>query len=145
MDESLLIARLRHRGPDAAGAWRAALPEGSALQFVHTRLKIVDLSDASAQPMQLRRSPTVAGARPGWLKVGGPDVPSPAPARGDHGFEETRSSLVLIFNGEIYNFRALRTELEALGHRFHSSGDTEVLLRGYAEWGEGVFSRLDGM
>ena len=145
VDETLLITRLRHRGPDASGAWRAVLPAGGVLQLVHTRLKIVDLSDASAQPMQLRRSSTLAGAPPRWLKVGGPDVPSPALAGGDHGFEPARSSVVLVFNGEIYNFRALRTELEALGHRFDSCGDTEVLLRGYAEWGEGVFSRLDGM
>jgi len=145
VDETVLMTRLRHRGPDAAGAWRAVLPAGGVLQLVHTRLKIVDLSDASAQPMQLRHSSSVAGARSSWLKVGGPDGPGLAPARGDHGSETARSSLVLVFNGEIYNFRALRAELEALGHCFHSSGDTEVLLRGYAEWGEAVFSRLDGM
>ncbi len=52
----------------------------------------------------------------------------------------------LVFNGCIYNFLALRTELEACGHRFHSQCDTEVLLRGYLEWGaEKLAPRLHGM
>lgn len=55
------------------------------------------------------------------------------------------SGIALVFNGAIYNFRALRSELEGRGHRFFSSGDTEVILRGYAEWGEGVVARLHGM
>lgn len=55
------------------------------------------------------------------------------------------ASVVLSYNGEIYNYRELRAELAALGHAFRSSGDTEVLLRGYAEWGEAVFAKLDGL
>ena len=50
-----------------------------------------------------------------------------------------------VFNGEIYNFRELRAELEARGHRFYTSSDTEVIVHGYEEWGEKVFARLDGM
>ena len=52
---------------------------------------------------------------------------------------------VLAYNGELYNFRALRGELEARGHRFVTRSDTEVLLRGFIEWGRGVLGRLDGM
>jgi len=51
----------------------------------------------------------------------------------------------LVFNGEIYNFRALRTELVARGHRFRSSGDTEVLLAALVEWGTAAMTRLRGM
>lgn len=51
----------------------------------------------------------------------------------------------LVFNGEIYNFRELRCELEAKGYRFITRSDTEVLLHGYMEWGERVVPRLDGM
>ncbi|PYG03914.1 asparagine synthase (glutamine-hydrolysing) [Thioalkalivibrio sp. ALE21] len=58
---------------------------------------------------------------------------------------DPETGLSLVFNGAIYNFRALRSELEGRGHRFFSSGDTEVILRGYAEWGEGVVARLHGM
>jgi asparagine synthase (glutamine-hydrolysing) len=50
-----------------------------------------------------------------------------------------------LLNGEIYNFQALRAELEARGHVFRTRGDTEVALRGYLEHGEGFVSRLDGM
>ncbi|EMR02811.1 asparagine synthase (glutamine-hydrolyzing) [Cesiribacter andamanensis] len=50
----------------------------------------------------------------------------------------------LIFNGEIYNFRALRQELEAKGFAFHSQTDTEVLLKGYVAWGEALLPRLNG-
>jgi asparagine synthase (glutamine-hydrolysing) len=51
----------------------------------------------------------------------------------------------LIFNGEIYNYRELRRELAERGHRFTSHTDTEVILKGYAEWGLGVLERLRGM
>jgi asparagine synthase (glutamine-hydrolysing) len=52
---------------------------------------------------------------------------------------------VLVFNGEIYNFRALRAELEAAGYVFATHSDTEVLLHGFAAWGERLVPRLDGM
>ncbi len=51
----------------------------------------------------------------------------------------------IIFNGEIYNFIALRNELEKRGHVFRSDGDTEVILAAYAQWGAACLSRLDGM
>lgn len=51
----------------------------------------------------------------------------------------------LVFNGEIYNYRDLRTELEAHGHRFRSSGDSEVLLCALVQWGAAALPRLNGM
>ena len=51
----------------------------------------------------------------------------------------------IVFNGEIYNYRDLQRELKTLGHVFHSSSDTEVLLAGLVEWGEACLNRLDGM
>lgn len=52
---------------------------------------------------------------------------------------------VLSYNGEIYNFRELRAELESAGYWFRSQTDTEVLLHAYAEWGEGCLDRFNGM
>lgn len=53
--------------------------------------------------------------------------------------------VVLVFNGEIYNFRRLRAELEALGHRLRSDSDSEVILTAYLQWGTGAVARLEGM
>ena len=50
-----------------------------------------------------------------------------------------------VFNGEVYDFRALRTELEAQGHAFHSESDSEVVLRAYEQWGADCFDRFNGM
>lgn len=55
------------------------------------------------------------------------------------------AELWVVFNGEIYNFRELRAELEVLGHRFRSDSDTEVLLEAYARWGVAAFERFRGM
>lgn len=52
---------------------------------------------------------------------------------------------VLTYSGEVYNFRELRAQLEGKGHRFHTRSDTEVVLRGYLEWGENIVDRLNGM
>ncbi|WP_294253471.1 XrtA/PEP-CTERM system amidotransferase [uncultured Sphingomonas sp.] len=54
-------------------------------------------------------------------------------------------SLAVTFNGEIYNFREVRAELEALGARFVTDSDTEVLLHGWRAWGPDLLARLNGM
>lgn len=52
---------------------------------------------------------------------------------------------VLVFNGEIYNFKQIRHDLEAAGHKFATQSDTEVLLRSYLEWGHACLDRFRGM
>src|SRR5262245_3311710 len=100
-----LAQAMRHRGPDGCGiqSWPEAV-------LVHTRLIILDLSPAGAQPM----------------------------ANEDE-------SVWTVFNGEIYNHRALRRDLEARGHRFTGDSDTEVLPHLYEEYGEGFVEKLRGM
>jgi asparagine synthase (glutamine-hydrolysing) len=93
------------RGPDGTGV----VVRGTA-GFGHRRLKIIDLSEASAQP-----------------------------------FEDTALGLTIAFNGCIYNYKELRAELEAKGHAFASRGDTEVILKAWAEWGPRAVERLLGM
>jgi len=125
--ESLLRmhAPIRHRGPDGEGflvvdregrAHRTPSVDGAApttgmrVGLAFRRLKILDLSEAAAQPMS------------------SPD-----------------GALWIVFNGEIYNFRELRRELEAGGRVFRSTGDTEVALAAFEAWGEGCLDRLEGM
>jgi asparagine synthase (glutamine-hydrolysing) len=59
-------------------------------------------------------------------------------------FNETKD-VVVVYNGETYNFQELRSELSALGHIFTTQSDTEVLVHGYEVWGESLPSKLNGM
>ncbi|MEY9928887.1 asparagine synthase (glutamine-hydrolyzing) [Catenulispora sp. GP43] len=54
-------------------------------------------------------------------------------------------SVVIVYSGETYNYTELRSELASRGHRFSTESDTEVVLRGYIEWGAAVAERLNGM
>src|SRR5712671_2559468 len=65
---------------------------------------------------------------------------------GHQPMESADQELVIVFNGEIYNHRELRAELQACGHQFQTDhSDTEVLLYGYREWGAKLPERLNGM
>ncbi len=105
----LMKRALQHRGPDSDGVY-CARHGGWTLGLAHTRLAILDLSDAGRQPM-----PDAANQRQ------------------------------ITYNGEVYNFRELRAELEALGYSFRSMTDTEVVLQAFAHWGTGAFDKLRGM
>jgi asparagine synthase (glutamine-hydrolysing) len=100
-----MAATMGDRGPDDSGSWAQG-----RVALSHRRLKVIDLSAASHQPMV-------------------------DPAAG----------LVGVFNGCIYNYRELRAELAAKGHRFFSTGDTEVVLKAYAQWGLDFVDHLIGM
>ena len=51
----------------------------------------------------------------------------------------------IVYNGEIYNFEEIKNKLLTLGYTFHTTGDTEVLLNGYMEWGADILDKLNGM
>lgn len=110
------VRAMAHRGPDGSGVWRSpslGLTGGGpspACVLGHTRLSIIDLSEAAAQPM------------------------STADGR-----------YTLVYNGEVYNFGEIRRELEGLGETFRSSGDSEVVLKACARWGERAPERFRGM
>lgn len=71
------------------------------------------------------------------LAIIDPDPRSAQPMR--------RGKLVVVYNGEIWNYRAVRDELRAHGHRFRTTSDTEVLLAAWEQWGPDCLMRLDGM
>jgi asparagine synthase (glutamine-hydrolysing) len=66
-------------------------------------------------------------------------------AGGHQPMSDGEETVWVILNGEIYNFKELRTELEGRGHLFRTRSDTEVIIHGYKEWGTQVFDRLNGM
>lgn len=103
----VMNATQAHRGPDGQGIFEDPL---IGVSLGHTRLAILDLSDAAAQPM--------------------------------HSF---CGRYVIVYNGEIYNYRELRRELSKAGWDFRSAGDTEVLLAGLATVGVSFIERLNGI
>ncbi|HXC36592.1 MAG TPA: asparagine synthase (glutamine-hydrolyzing) [Candidatus Acidoferrales bacterium] len=66
-------------------------------------------------------------------------------AGGHQPMSDTQKTVWTVFNGEIYNYRELRSELAGHGHIFQTSSDTEVIIHGYKQWGTKVFDRLNGM
>src|ERR1700752_2120824 len=64
---------------------------------------------------------------------------------GHQPMSDAEESVWVVFNGEIYNYKELRAELEGYGHLFRTSSDTEVIIHGYKEWGKEVFNHLNGM
>jgi len=66
-------------------------------------------------------------------------------AGGHQPMSDAEETVWVIFNGEIYNYRELRAELQSKGHEFRTNSDTEVIIHGYKEWGTRVFDHLNGM
>jgi len=116
-----MSAVIQHRGPDDAG--RLLLnSDPEPVGLAHRRLSIIDLSPDGRQPM------TVNCSCCGCLS----------------GQTDTKR-LWIVYNGELYNYPALRKEMETRGHRFTSRSDTEVLLHLYAEEGTDMLKRLNGI
>src|ERR1700758_4083238 len=66
-------------------------------------------------------------------------------AGGHQPMSDAEETVWIIFNGEIYNYRELRAELQSKGHQFRTNSDTEVIIHGYKQWGTDVFNHLNGM
>jgi asparagine synthase (glutamine-hydrolysing) len=64
---------------------------------------------------------------------------------GHQPMSDAQKSVWIVFNGEIYNYKELRAELESHGHIFQTTSDTEVIIYGYKQWGTKVFDHLNGM
>src|SRR5213079_3135049 len=66
-------------------------------------------------------------------------------ASGHQPMSDAEETVWIIFNGEIYNYKELRAELQSKGHQFRTNSDTEVIIHGYKEWSTDVFNHLNGM
>ena len=64
---------------------------------------------------------------------------------GHQPMSDAEESVWIVFNGEIYNYKELRAELEARGHKFRTNSDTEVIIHGYKQWGTDILNHLNGM
>ena len=64
---------------------------------------------------------------------------------GDQPIVNEDKSMVVVYNGEIYNFQELREKLESYGHQFKTKSDTEVIVHGYEQWGDSCFDKFNGM
>ncbi|MGE5094077.1 MAG: asparagine synthase (glutamine-hydrolyzing), partial [Betaproteobacteria bacterium] len=108
------------------------------------------LNDLAASVATLRRrGPDDSGV---WVRPGGRvalghtrlSILDLSPL-GHQPMRTTDGELTMVFNGEVYNFAAVRAELESLGHRFRSSGDSEVVLAAVRQWGMKAVDRFVGM
>lgn len=93
------------------------------------------------------RGPDSGGsvAEPGWALVFRRLAIMDPHAQSDQPMTDETGDVTLTFNGEIYNFLHLKADLQAKGVQFRTKGDSEVILRGYIQWGEAVFEKLEGM
>lgn len=133
-----MMAAMVHRGPNAEGVW---LSEGGAPKpFGALRPSQAERTMGQASGVERGASndspPVSLGFR--RLSILDCSVAANQPITGRSG------RFVMVFNGEIYNFKELRRDLEG-GGAFRSTGDTEVLLRAYERWGDECVGRLRGM
>ena len=125
---------MAHRGPDGEGQY---IDAESGIALGHRRLSLIDLANGN-QPMVRSTGDHAAVITSPALRLDGTPCGTPEQAA-------AKGRFAIVFNGEIYNYRDLRAELEAQGWQFQTNSDTEVLLTGYLAWGEGVLDRLRGM
>lgn len=135
-----MLQLIRHRGPDDEG-WVAVGESGMAVGGGRdTPLECF----ASALPYAPCQGAVVPADA--WLAIGHRRLSILDVSPGGHQPMSYRNGRYWVaFNGEIYNHDELRRTLEALGHRFISHSDTEVLLASYAEWGQDCLPRFQGM
>ena len=125
---------MAHRGPDGEGQY---IDAESGIALGHRRLSLIDLANGN-QPMVRATGEHAAAITSPALHLDGTPCGTLEQAA-------AKGQFAIVFNGEIYNYRDLRAELEAAGWAFQTNSDTEVLLTGYLAWGEGVLDRLRGM
>lgn len=129
------LATIRHRGPDDEGYLACDAPTG-AVTALGGPDSHPDLRLPAARSFRAPANVALGHRRLSIIDL------SP---NGHQPMNLADGRLWLAFNGEIYNYLELRTELEALAHRFRTTSDSEVLLTACAQWGPAALERLSGM
>ncbi len=124
---------IRHRGPDDEGFWISDGFYGKSFSGKDSIQKIKETF-----PVLNEFSSKIAL---GFRRLSIVDLSE----KGHQPMLSDDEKITITFNGEIYNFRKIRKELEILGYHFKSNSDTEVILKSYEEWGTEMFARFDGM
>ncbi len=145
-DASLHIGRmttlLRHRGPDDEGYILAGPSGVRPLGGADTPNEVYRADSPFAPAGKIESQTAAAGA---WLALGHRRLSILDLSPLGHQPMSYRDRYWIVFNGEVYNYLELRPELEAVGHRFRSHCDTEIILAAFAEWGTECFARFNGM
>ncbi|MCW3169308.1 asparagine synthase (glutamine-hydrolyzing) [Chryseobacterium sp. 09-1422] len=124
---------IQHRGPDDEGFWLSDGFSGQSFSGEGSTQKIKELfPDLKEERSQLAL---------GFRRLSILDLSE----KGHQPMLSENGRITLTFNGEIYNFKKLRKELEDIGYVFSSNSDTEVILKSYERWGTAMFARFDGM
>lgn len=141
--ELVAMSRLqRHRGPDDEGYFCTGPTGTFSLGGDDTPLAVIE-SGVPYAPYRLLDGE--GPLRAGGVALGHRRLAILDLSANGHQPMSYRGRYWIVFNGEVYNYRELRSELEARGHRFSTATDTEVVLAAYAEWGSGCLSRFNGM
>lgn len=134
---------IRHRGPDDEG-FALFCDDGEPVLFGGTETPESVLTTALAYSPQTRGRPTIDGQVSVALGHRRLSILDLSPA-GHEPMCTPDHRYWIVYNGEVYNYRELRTELEVAGRIFHTGTDTEVVLAAYAEWGRDCLNRFNGM
>jgi asparagine synthase (glutamine-hydrolysing) len=125
---------IKHRGPDDEGFWIYNNDQAVSFSGIDSTQKIKEQFPVLEEGID-------CDIALGFRRLSIIDLSE----KGHQPMLSENEQIMITFNGEIYNFKKLKNELESAGHSFRSTSDTEVILKAYQEWGNSAFSKLDGM
>ena len=129
-----MIKKLNHRGPDGSGAcfFHTGCRHTKNISFIKTYTEDININELQRHDWDLFFGHTRLSIQDLSLNAHQP-------------MGDLSQNIWLTYNGEIYNFKELRKELEKYGHRFKSNSDTEVIIYSYIEWGIDCIKKFNGM
>lgn len=124
---------IKHRGPDDEGFW---ISDGLIGESFCGNDSTLEVKEKLPKLIETKANLALGFRRLSILELS---------HKGHQPMVSQSGSIALVFNGEIYNYKYLQKELVELGYEFDSNSDTEVILKGFQEWGTSLFVKLDGM